>query len=323
MKTMKKTSFDESLNNDDELLPEYQFDYRKAKPNRFASGNKKPVNTGSDFEEYVRHIYSVLLNFKDEGIVVTTNATLRGITGANYKIDVYYEFLRAGVRHRVIIECKDWGSPVERDRINALESKIHDISGVIGVIVSRSGYQSGAIDFAHKKGILAFTPDDLPTLNVLVAERLTTVALPDETAIGEPFWTIMEIRNGKNTGSYLPIRSHSLERNPFIPLFFSKYHAELFLKQAEQLNSLDTSMWAVRGLPRYSLRAFIIQLEFFEIRYELFEMNSSRALLMYLPPGAKQTDHFTMFPITREQLMNEYYGVQVPSIKESRRDDAT
>ena len=306
---------DEPKDNQDEMLPEYQFDYREAKPNRFATGSKKSRNTGSDFEEYIRQIYSILLNMRDEGVLVTRNATLRGSNGHQCNIDVYYEFLRAGIRHRVIIECKDWGRPVDQDKIHALESKVRHNPGVIGVIISRSGYQSGARNFAEQQGILALTLDDLPTLNIVIAERLTTVALPDETAIGEPFWTLMEIRDDKNTGSYLSINPHHLERKPFIPLFFSKYHAELFLKQAEQLNNLDTSHWAVRGLPRYCLRTFVAQLEFFEIRRELFQMQGSGALLMFLPPAAKQSDHFAMIPITREQLIAEYYGGEVPSIK--------
>lgn len=33
---MSKTSFEELQSSDDELLPEYNFDYKKAKPNRFA-----------------------------------------------------------------------------------------------------------------------------------------------------------------------------------------------------------------------------------------------------------------------------------------------
>lgn len=202
---MKKTPFDESHNFDDELLPEYHFDYRKAKPNRFATQNENQINTGSAFEEYVRQVYSILLNLKDEVILVTKNATFQGSNGQNYQIDVYYEFLRAGVRHRVIIECKDWSRPVNQDQICALESKVSHIPGVIGVIVSRNGYQSVAIDLANSSGILPLTLDDLPTLNVVIAERLAIVALPDENCVGEPFWTIMEVRNGKNTGSYLPI----------------------------------------------------------------------------------------------------------------------
>jgi hypothetical protein len=40
---MNKMPFDPPSNSEDELLPEYRFDYKKAKPNRFAnrSGKKK------------------------------------------------------------------------------------------------------------------------------------------------------------------------------------------------------------------------------------------------------------------------------------------
>lgn len=38
---MNKTPFEESHNLDDELLDEYQFDYNKAKPNRFAPRDGK------------------------------------------------------------------------------------------------------------------------------------------------------------------------------------------------------------------------------------------------------------------------------------------
>lgn len=38
---MKKTPFDKSPNCEDELLPEYHFDYQKAKPNRFALQDRK------------------------------------------------------------------------------------------------------------------------------------------------------------------------------------------------------------------------------------------------------------------------------------------
>jgi len=38
---MSKTPFEESHNSDDELLAEYHFDYKKAKPNRFAQTEKQ------------------------------------------------------------------------------------------------------------------------------------------------------------------------------------------------------------------------------------------------------------------------------------------
>lgn len=38
---MNKTPFEESQNSNDELMPEYHFDYQKAKPNRFAVRHEK------------------------------------------------------------------------------------------------------------------------------------------------------------------------------------------------------------------------------------------------------------------------------------------
>lgn len=269
---------------------------------------------GAKFETYVKSIYSMLLNLKDEGIIVTggTNTFLRGISGEDYQIDVYYEFVRAGVRHRVIIECKDWKSSVKREVINALESKVRDIPGVIGVIISRSGYQSGAINLAKQNGILALTSDELPSLGTLIGERLRTVALPDETCIGEPFWTIMMTKAGENTGVWFALGLNRTEKKSYIPLFFSKYHAELFF---EQMN-IDSNNWAVRGLPRYVLRGLIVQLEAFELRHELFDMTSSGAVLMFLPPDATSKETFIPVPITREQLRHEYYGASVSSIRQ-------
>ena len=37
---MNSNSFENQLNADDDLLPEYSFDYQKAKPNRFANRSK-------------------------------------------------------------------------------------------------------------------------------------------------------------------------------------------------------------------------------------------------------------------------------------------
>jgi hypothetical protein len=41
---MNEISFDESTNSGNEMLPEYQFDYNQAKPNRFASQTRQPEN---------------------------------------------------------------------------------------------------------------------------------------------------------------------------------------------------------------------------------------------------------------------------------------
>ena len=55
---MNKTPFDQPSNSEDELLPEYQFDYKKAKPNRFANRSGKPKLTVVVLDEDVAEVFS-------------------------------------------------------------------------------------------------------------------------------------------------------------------------------------------------------------------------------------------------------------------------
>ena len=48
---MNKTPFDQPSNSEDELLPEYHFDYKKAKPNRFTNQSGKQKLTAVVLDE--------------------------------------------------------------------------------------------------------------------------------------------------------------------------------------------------------------------------------------------------------------------------------
>lgn len=55
---MNKTPFDQASNSEDELLLEYQFDYKKAKPNRFANRSGKPKLTVVVLDKDVAEVFS-------------------------------------------------------------------------------------------------------------------------------------------------------------------------------------------------------------------------------------------------------------------------
>lgn len=249
----------------------------------------------------------MLLNMRDEGIVVSRNATMFSSAGIPHEIDIYYEFKKAGVTHRVAIECKNTQRAIEKGRVQEFESKIRDLPGVVGVIVSAGGYQQHARDFAESKGIMPLRLQDLPAIPQLLAERIKTVALPDESYYGEPFWTIMEIREGKVTGSYFA--SHHPGANaPLIPMVFSKSHAEDVMREA----GLSRDKWGVRGLPRYALRAFILMLQ-------LIEMQGKGAMIGFRPPHAGKGTPLIWIPVTRQQLIEEYYYEDIPLVKANER----
>ena len=58
VKIMNKMPFDQPSNSEDELLPEYQFDYKKAKPNRFANRSGKSKLTVVVLDEDVAEVFS-------------------------------------------------------------------------------------------------------------------------------------------------------------------------------------------------------------------------------------------------------------------------
>lgn len=215
------------------------------------------MNLGDDLEAYVKQVYGFLLNLRDEGIVVEKNKKLEGRSGTLWQFDVFYQFEKAGVSHRVAIECKDHGRPIDQGKIAEFGFKLQDVSGLSGIMVSSRGFQSGAETVAESYKIKLQTTSELPPIPRLIGQRLAAVALPDESYRGEPFWVIMEHREGRVTGS---LYATTEGERKFLPLFLSRYHAELAFKAKQ----VEASRWCIRGLPRYALRATILMLSFFE-----------------------------------------------------------
>ncbi len=264
------------------------------------------MKPGIAFENDVQSIYTFLLNMRDEGVVVGNSVYMMGKSGEQHEVDVYYEFTKAGIRHRVAIECKDWARPVSKGQIQEFESKLRDIGNITGVVVSRNGYQSGAEGYAKYHDILPLRFDDLPSFTALIGQRLKTVALPDADYVGEPFWIIMEMRDGKVTGSHYGTSVPGFKEH-LIPLTFSRHHAERVFRDAQ----LDPDRWAIRGLPRFALRAFLITLEVYEKR-----MNTG-AIICFLPPGAQPDAPFVGLRAYREDLVRDYYGEPIPSVEDA------
>lgn len=58
VRIMSKTPSDQTQNFEDELPPEYRFDYEKAKPNRFAAGHKPQKLTIVVLDEDVAQVFT-------------------------------------------------------------------------------------------------------------------------------------------------------------------------------------------------------------------------------------------------------------------------
>lgn len=207
---------------------------------------------GDILESYVHYVYDTLLNLKGRQVLVAQGAVISGKSGAPHQIDVYYEFSQAGVRHRVAIECKDTVRPVEKAEVGEFKSKLDDVGNVIGVMVSRAGYQSGAKTFAEHYGILLLTAEGLPDMLQLLAMRVKSTMLPDESFVGEPFWIPMDVTDGVFTGNYCTLPNRENPKVRIIPLFVSKVDAAYFAERR-----YEKGTYTVRGFPQHSLKALV------------------------------------------------------------------
>ncbi|MEE8120040.1 MAG: restriction endonuclease [Anaerolineales bacterium] len=84
-------------------------------------------------------------------------ARLDGSSG-EYTFDGVAEFeIFNGARIVVLVECKRHNSPVKRDAMLSLESKLRDVGAHKAMLFSTAGFQRGALEYAAKRGIATVT----------------------------------------------------------------------------------------------------------------------------------------------------------------------
>ena len=112
------------------------------------------MNPNTEYERFTQEVYQQLLNYRHPNIAnVQHNIKLEGRSGCKHQIDVYWEYEKDGVKHRVAIECKNYSKHVPKEKVCAFHSKISDLDGVEGIMVSKKGFQRGAIQYAKAYGI--------------------------------------------------------------------------------------------------------------------------------------------------------------------------
>lgn len=74
-------------------------------------------------------------------------------TDGNYQIDVLIRYEILHTENTIICECKMYSRPVEREKVAVLYAKLQSLGAQKGILISTSGFQSGAVDYAKKHGI--------------------------------------------------------------------------------------------------------------------------------------------------------------------------
>jgi hypothetical protein len=110
---------------------------------------------GAAMEQRIAHALTAL------GYAVQTNLVLEGRSGAKHEVDVWAEKADELANHRVIVECKAWEQPIEKDVVSKLDYVMRDLGVHAGIIAGLGGFRSGAEAAAKQLGIELWGPAEL------------------------------------------------------------------------------------------------------------------------------------------------------------------
>ncbi len=112
------------------------------------------MNPNIEYERFTQEIYQELVN---ADVLKTTkvqhNVKLKGRSGQEHQIDVYWEYEIAGTKHKVAIECKNYNKTVAIGKVRDFYGVLCDLNNVAGIMVTKVGYQKGAKEYASEYGI--------------------------------------------------------------------------------------------------------------------------------------------------------------------------
>ena len=112
------------------------------------------MNPNIKYEKFTQEIYQELVN---ADVLKTTevqhNVKLKGRSGQEHQIDVYWEYEIAGTKHKVAIECKNYNKTVAIGKVRDFYGVLYDLKNVAGIMVTKVGYQKGAKEYASEYGI--------------------------------------------------------------------------------------------------------------------------------------------------------------------------
>ena len=103
-----------------------------------------------EYEELVADVCGELCSVP--GAVIRHNQRLRGNSGHEHQIDVVIEY-PGPVRLLILVECKYWTHPVTVEEVLVLAQRLTDTGAHKGIIVTRIGFQPGALKVAQARGI--------------------------------------------------------------------------------------------------------------------------------------------------------------------------
>ena len=98
-----------------------------------------------EWEKYQKEAASY---FRSLGLAASTNVTVKGVR-TTHDIDVLVKSHHVGFDITWIVECKHWKTAVSKLHVLALREIVSDVGVDRGILLSESGFQSGAREAAN------------------------------------------------------------------------------------------------------------------------------------------------------------------------------
>ena len=112
------------------------------------------MNINTEYELFTREVCERLASYN--GLLLSSvqhNVKLKGKSGFEHQVDVYWEYEKDGEMHRVAIECKNYNQKIPIGRVRDFFGVLYDVSNIKGIMACKEGYQDGAKKFADHYGI--------------------------------------------------------------------------------------------------------------------------------------------------------------------------
>lgn len=109
------------------------------------------VSKGNELEDIIQYLYQKILEAEGlTNVKVQKKVTLTTDAGYTSEFDIYWEFEVAGLIHKVAIECKNYSSCVGKGDVHEFANKLDGFKDIRGIMVTKVGYQKGAIGVAKQ-----------------------------------------------------------------------------------------------------------------------------------------------------------------------------
>jgi hypothetical protein len=139
------------------------------------------VARGHDLELRVRDA------LRQHGYDAQANVYVTGESGARHEFDVVGEKSDGLTRYRLVVECKAWARPIDKDVVYKLRGELSEVGAARGAIVAPAGWTADAAAVASHLHIDLWGGEELNALLPGLAQGPDPLSRPPVIAPGVPF----------------------------------------------------------------------------------------------------------------------------------------